>query len=299
MAMSVASQTPRYVSTSLAPVKMGAIRDATAQVWQQWPTLLLDAGSAGACAQSLRLAKRQLKTPLHTISPGLMTAPLRATPPNPAPAPPPGLATLSFESPSESLPSPPAHPPSTPGIGLSPGLPLPHAQAQEQGKVPPPLGMAPLTMQMDDQKEDLRIEWKICGKKLSSKDQKLVSPTFKIEVSGRRLSCRITVLAKEITKSRGGASFKMSHGCGSIMLKCEPEDQDGAAQVDFKIGAGAQQSPTMSHDFMRQSCWRNEALETCDFKSCVDHSSKFFTIHLEILHGKACCDSAGVHELRQ
>lgn len=295
MTMGMASLTPRYVSTSLAPVKMGAILDATAPVWQQWPTLLSDAGIAGACAPSLRLAKRQPKTPLHIISPGLTTAPLRAAPPNPAPTPPPGLATLAAESP----PSPPAHLPFAPEIDLPPRLPLPHGLAQKQGNVPTPLSMAPLTMQMDEQKGYLRIDWKICEKKLSSKDQKLVSPTFKIEVSGRRLGCRMTILAKEITKSRGGASFKVSHGCGSIMLKCEPEDQDGAAQVDFKIGAGSQQSCLMSHDFMRQSCWRNQASETCDFKSCVDHGSKFFIIHLEVLHGRACCDSAAEQELAQ
>lgn len=295
MTMGMASLTPRYVSTSLAPVKMGAILDATAQVLQQWPSLFLDAGIAGACAPSPCLEKRQPKTLLHTISPGLTTAPLRAAPPNPAPAPPPGLATLAPESP----PSPPAHLPFAPVIGLPPRLPLPHGLVQKQDSVLPPIGMAPLTMQMDEQKGYLRIEWKICEKKLCSKDQKLVSPTFKIEVSGRRLSCRMTILAKEITKNRGGASFKVSHGCGSIMLKCEPEDQDGAAQVDFKIGAGSKQSSLMSHDFMRQSCWRSEASETCNFKSCVEHGSKFFIIHLEVLHGKACCDSAAEQELGQ
>lgn len=294
MTMGMASFTPRYVSTSLAPVKMGAVLDATAQVWQQWPTLLADAGIAVACTASPRLAKRQPKTPLHATPPVLTPAPLRVGPLTPAPASPPEVATLAPEPPQ----SPPA-PPCAPVIDLPPGLPLPHGLAQTQCRVPPPLGMAPLTMQLDERKESLLIDWKVCAKKLNSKDQKLVSPTFKIEVSGRRLSCRMTILAKEITKNRGGTSFKVSHGCGSIVLKCEPEEQDGAAQVDFKLGVGSKKSPVMSHDFMRQSCWRNDAADTCDFKSCVDHDSKFFTVHLEVLHGKACFDSTAEQQLGQ
>lgn len=294
MTMGMASFAPRYVSTSLAPVKMGAVLDATAQVWQQRPSLLSDAGIAVACTASPRLAKRQPKTPLQATPPGLTRTPLEVPPPTPPPTSPPEVATLAPESPYSS----PA-PPSAPVIDLPSGLPLPRGLARKQCTVPPPLGMAPLTMQMDERKEYLHIEWKVCSKKLSSKDQKLVSPTFKIEVLGRRLSCRMTILAKEITKNRGGASFKVSHGCGSIMFKCEPEEQDGAAPVDFKIGAGSKQSPIMSHDFMRQSCWRNEASDTFDFKSCVERDSKFFTVHLEVLHGKACFESTVEQELGQ
>jgi hypothetical protein len=134
------------------------------------------------------------------------------------------------------------------------------------------------------------IKWTVDAKKLQTKDNVIVSPSFEIAME-RPMPFRMMLLPREVTDKKGGHCFKKARGTGSVQLKCEADLEDSGlnATVAFKISAGGemqQRGPAM-HDFAQAGvCGLPKKEQLWHFNDGIDTSSQTFSIELEAWTGR-------------
>jgi hypothetical protein len=139
--------------------------------------------------------------------------------------------------------------------------------------------------------EDIRVEdvaspptvfsWIVDAKKLRTRDQQIISPTFKI---GTQTSCRLMIKPTSMGDRKRQTTFLKSSGCGSIEFKLvESAGAAPALGISISIGKGerTQASPgSVKHDFARSSVC--QLGDEWNFRSAVDVESTTFLVSVEV-----------------
>lgn len=115
-----------------------------------------------------------------------------------------------------------------------------------------------------------------------------VSRPFELAISGAdapAVTFKMMLYAMALKEGRGGQSFKMSRGQGSMQLKCE-HDLSGPipCKVALAISLGNKSCETarrvVLHDFSQSvGCTAPD----WDFANAVDKASQTFHVHVEVL----------------
>eukprot|EP00929_Paragymnodinium_shiwhaense_P005117 TRINITY_DN10664_c0_g1_i2.p1 TRINITY_DN10664_c0_g1~~TRINITY_DN10664_c0_g1_i2.p1 ORF type:complete len:297 (+),score=70.39 TRINITY_DN10664_c0_g1_i2:84-974(+) len=91
------------------------------------------------------------------------------------------------------------------------------------------------------------ILWTLDARKLHSDSRTIVSPSFSLEVAGKRAQFRVILAAKEAAKA--GKPFKRARGLGTMHLKCESGGDFGhPVQIKFSVGTKSLFGPVV-HNF--------------------------------------------------
>lgn len=127
--------------------------------------------------------------------------------------------------------------------------------------------------------------WTIDAKKLRGNDRSVVSRPFDLSIGGVSVPFKMMLYAKAFSGDmggRGGQSFKMARGQGSLQLKCEHdlgEAQTGHVPLRFSIGKAAEER-VMKHDFSQSAACSSP---DWDFSKAVDPVAQTFVVSVEIL----------------
>jgi hypothetical protein len=145
------------------------------------------------------------------------------------------------------------------------------------------------------QNNKYKVIWTVDGRKLNSNDKQAVSPPFELRFSDVHplVTFKMIIYPREREgDGKGGASFKRSYGMGMIQLKCEGDLSNAHAAVAFQMAIGNANTDAsalrplnpITHNFAQSAvCGLPRASnDTWDFNTVVDHSSKTFTVHLDI-----------------
>jgi len=124
------------------------------------------------------------------------------------------------------------------------------------------------------------VHWRIDSKKLSSKDKKAVSPSFR-----HWGSFRIILSPCAISQERNGACFRRAKGRGFVELKCESREVSDPLVIQASLWTDNGNGETMikcaepvRHDFSEKCVC--SVSEEWDFSAAVDPASQTFTICL-------------------
>jgi len=133
------------------------------------------------------------------------------------------------------------------------------------------------------------VRWTIDAKKLLSKDNVIVSPSFDVAME-RLLPFRMMLLPREVSDKKGGHCFKKARGAGSVQLKCEVDLEDIAfdTTVTFSLSTcGKKRRGPVTHDFAHAGvCGLPKGEQTFYFGDFIDVSSQTFSIELEAWTGR-------------
>jgi len=125
--------------------------------------------------------------------------------------------------------------------------------------------------------------WTVDAKKLRGNDRSAVSRPFLLAIGGPRcpvVTCKMMIYAKTMADRRGGQSFKLSGGQGSLQLKCE-QDLDSRGIVDLRFSVGANgASRQVQHDFSESAACTSQ---DWDFSKLVDKKAQTFAVHVEVV----------------
>jgi hypothetical protein len=125
------------------------------------------------------------------------------------------------------------------------------------------------------------LTWEVDAKRLRTRDQQIVSPTFDISP---QMSCRLMLRPTSMGDKKRQTTFLKSSGCGSIEFKLV--DIAGPAphlDLNASVGKGArkQRLPgTVKHDFDWSSVCRLG--DEWDFRSAIDVESSSFVVCVEV-----------------
>lgn len=136
----------------------------------------------------------------------------------------------------------------------------------------------------------LEVRWTVDVRKVSSKDQRAVSPAFMVGTSEFKMTLR-----PRMPDARGG--FSASKGCGTVELMCVEEGIVGSRPLTFRgwVGSPACTGPPLapsepvSHDFAQQGVRALPEPNEWNFKRAADKTGTFVVV-LEVLAG-ACLSS--------
>lgn len=130
----------------------------------------------------------------------------------------------------------------------------------------------------------IHVTWTIDARKLQTKDNVIVSPSFEIDMV-RPIPFRMMLLPREVTDKKGGHCFKKARGAGSVQLKCEADLEDSAfdTTLTFRVSAGGEkQRGPVTHDFARTGvCSLPTKEQLWHFSDFIDATSQTFSIELE------------------
>jgi hypothetical protein len=127
--------------------------------------------------------------------------------------------------------------------------------------------------------------WTVDAKKLRGNDKTVVSRPFALAIDGPGgpvITCKMTLHAKTMMEGKGGQSFKLSGGQGSLQLKCDNDLRDSKGSiVELRFSAGTGGTPRqIKHDFSKNaSC----SLQGWDFSEAVNKKSQTFVVHVEVV----------------
>lgn len=125
------------------------------------------------------------------------------------------------------------------------------------------------------------LTWEVDEKRLRTRDQQIVSPTFDISP---QMSCRLMLRPTSMGDKKRQTTFLKSSGCGSIEFKLV--DIAGPAphlDLNASVGKGArtQRLPgIVKHDFDWSSVCRLG--DEWDFRSVIDVESSSFVVCVEV-----------------
>jgi hypothetical protein len=132
---------------------------------------------------------------------------------------------------------------------------------------------------------NLMVRWIVDAKRLSTKDQQIVSPSFELSEG---VAFRLMIKPKAKGDKKGQAGFSKACGKGSIEVKVV-EGVSLAPNLGFRIcvdndvQAGVPRGPVF-HDFGKDTaCGLPKNEDEWNFRSCVDPSSQTFAVSLEVL----------------
>jgi len=139
--------------------------------------------------------------------------------------------------------------------------------------------------------EDIRVEdlaspptvfsWIVDSKKLRTRDQQIISPTFKI---GTQTSCRLMIKPTSMGDRKRQTTFLKSSGCGSIefkLVECAGAAPELGIGISIGKGERTQASPgSVKHDFARSSVC--QLGDEWNFRSAVDVESTTFLVSVEV-----------------
>ncbi|CAK0863151.1 unnamed protein product, partial [Prorocentrum cordatum] len=90
----------------------------------------------------------------------------------------------------------------------------------------------------------LEVDWVVDARKLRSNDRTAVSPPFELPLFGEAPTAfKLMLCAVSTDDGRGGISFKRSSGRGIVLLKCEGDVPERAADVSFTVSLGGPGGP--------------------------------------------------------
>merc|ERR1719359_191065 len=84
--------------------------------------------------------------------------------------------------------------------------------------------------------------WTLESKKLRGNDRSVVSRAFELCIDGPEnppITFKMMLCAKMLKQGKGGQSFKMARGQGSVQLKCEHDLGTLSKRVQLKISVGS------------------------------------------------------------
>eukprot|EP00931_Biecheleriopsis_adriatica_P017751 TRINITY_DN1261_c0_g1_i5.p1 TRINITY_DN1261_c0_g1~~TRINITY_DN1261_c0_g1_i5.p1 ORF type:complete len:277 (-),score=68.37 TRINITY_DN1261_c0_g1_i5:334-1164(-) len=128
------------------------------------------------------------------------------------------------------------------------------------------------------------MRWMVDGRKLNSKDQKILSPEFQLEFPGYGpQSFRLLIHAKMKTLHKGGQTFLKSKGFGHVCIKCMGSMPEAIESVGFRITVGKTSRGPFWNKFAEQNCCELQGLdEDWDFLSALG-SSKNLQLCVEVV----------------
>lgn len=200
----------------------------------------------------------------------------------PCQAPPVLSRVKSPDTPPEGLPSAePEAPAAAPAPAIVPAsLPSPKPQAPDQPVLQRAFSVASAIF---------RVNWTVAARKLKSKDQFAVSPTFELSF---KTSCefKLVIHPTKTSDQKGGKSFLAAKGKGRVELKCETQlDSAAEAIMTYRIsvGAGDKRLPPrgpVKHNFAETSVSGLAAEEEeWDFSAVLEDGAQTFVVCLEVL----------------
>lgn len=113
-------------------------------------------------------------------------------------------------------------------------------------------------------------------KKLTTKDQQIISPSFEI---GSGCSFRLMLKPTAMGDKKGQACFKKAKGCGSVDLKLA-ECGGNAPTLMYSISIGNFTCGPFQHDFKDSCLSRND--QFVDFTKAVDPTTSTFFVTLKV-----------------
>lgn len=134
----------------------------------------------------------------------------------------------------------------------------------------------------------LRIKYVVDARKLKANDKAIISPPF--EISAANPGQYRVVINPSPIKARGGPTFKNSSGMGNVQLKCENPAEGGNISFMIAINDGrpntSKSEPArgpIEHSFADGAvCGLRKTQEEWDFNRVVDHSTKTFSVFIDI-----------------
>eukprot|EP00927_Polykrikos_kofoidii_P084148 TRINITY_DN8797_c0_g1_i1.p1 TRINITY_DN8797_c0_g1~~TRINITY_DN8797_c0_g1_i1.p1 ORF type:complete len:273 (-),score=45.77 TRINITY_DN8797_c0_g1_i1:452-1270(-) len=174
-------------------------------------------------------------------------------------------------------PHPVAGPPMCPGINITrwPTLSMPVTL--------PPLAPS-VQMTLDRCSSTVLIKWTVDARKLSSKDNVIVSPSFELPLANLT-PFKIMLRPKQTSLRKGGSCFHKSVGVGTVHVKCEAGLLGEAGIFTLRSSVGKQAlCQKIRHDFSQSAAWSMP--EDCYFSDAVDATTRSFAVNLEI--SKSC-----------
>jgi hypothetical protein len=155
---------------------------------------------------------------------------------------------------------------------VSPRAPAPAVQttASEEKK-------HELRSEISETDGSLRITWPVDARKLTTKDQQIISPSFEIVPE---CSFRLMLKPTAMGDKKGQACFKKARGCGSVDLKLA-ECRGSAPTLSYSISIGDSSAfGPIQHDFKDSCLSRND--QTIDFTKAVDPATSTFFVTLVV-----------------
>jgi hypothetical protein len=140
--------------------------------------------------------------------------------------------------------------------------------------------------------------WTLESKKLRGNDRSVVSRAFELcigDPESSPVTFKMMLCAKMLRQGRGGQSFKMARGQGSVQLKCEHDLGNLSKRVQLKISVGSclasascgtrsgvVHQKVLWHDFSQSAACTSQ---DWDFGKAVDEKSQTFVVSVEIMPG--------------
>lgn len=126
----------------------------------------------------------------------------------------------------------------------------------------------------------MSIRWTVDARKLNSKDNVVVSPSFDLLLA-QPTPFKIMLRPKEMSSRKGGQCFQKSRGLGTVLLKCEVGLPDGDANLTLRSSVGkAHFARNQVHDFSQ--CGVCSMLQEWSFSQAVDEATRSFIVKLEV-----------------
>lgn len=130
------------------------------------------------------------------------------------------------------------------------------------------------------------FQWTVDAKKLRGNDRSVVSRPFTLSRDGTFVGAtfKMMLYAKTLREGKGGQSFKMSRGRGSLQLKCERDlGQESLLNIRFSIGGVGglpRHEKSLRHDFAQSAACTTQ---DWDFSKGVDEVTQTFVVSVELL----------------
>jgi hypothetical protein len=124
------------------------------------------------------------------------------------------------------------------------------------------------------------IQWTVDARKLNSKDNVIVSPSFDLPLV-QPTPFKIMLQPKQLSSRKGGQCFQKCRGVGTVLLKCEVGVPEGAANLTVKSSVGKERfARHQEHDFSQ--CGVCSMPHVWNFCQAVDANTRSFIVKLEV-----------------
>jgi len=126
------------------------------------------------------------------------------------------------------------------------------------------------------------VRWALDVGKLSSSEKQLLSPEFRIDFPGLGPQpFRMMVLAKQMTRHKGGLTFAKAQGRARLLIKTAGSMPDHASRVAFRMTIGETSRGPFWHQFAEQTCCDLQAAHE-DWDLLASKSYKHVEVCLEV-----------------
>jgi hypothetical protein len=126
----------------------------------------------------------------------------------------------------------------------------------------------------------MSIRWTVDARKLNSKDNVVVSPSFDLLLA-QPTPFKIMLRPKEMSSRKGGHSFQKSRGLGIVLLKCEVGLPDGFANLTLRSSVGrAPFARNQVHDFSQSGVCSMS--QEWSFSQAVNEATRSFIVKVEV-----------------